>query len=219
MDIGRSFMYVTEDQEWWKKVLIGGLLSMIPIIGPFYVMGYILEQTANVIAQRETPLPNVLDNFGGRLVKGLMLAVVMFIYFLPLIIIGTCSGASSFIPAIIQDEDVAMPVMIAWSSCFGCLSLIFGIAIGLMMPFVWGIYAETGSFGAALQIGKVFGMLKSQIGPAFLVLLINGLATFLASLVGSILCGIGLIFAAFYAQLIAAFLFGTVYRQAKYATL
>lgn len=103
MDIGRAFSYLTEDQDWWKKVLIGGLLSLIPIVGPFYALGYVIEAMKNVIDRRETPLPEVLENFGGKLVKGIMLSIVIFIYFLPFIIISGCSSAGSAFPALLAD--------------------------------------------------------------------------------------------------------------------
>ena len=37
MDIGRSFSYILEDEEWWKKILIGGLLTLIPVF-TFYFL-------------------------------------------------------------------------------------------------------------------------------------------------------------------------------------
>ena len=79
-------------------------------------------------------------------------------------------------------------------------------------------YAESGQFGAALKVGDIFAMLRSNIGPAVIVLLMNFVAAFAASLVGSILCGIGIFATAVYAQLVLAFLYGTLYRQAKSRT-
>jgi uncharacterized membrane protein len=58
-------------------------------------------------------------------------------------------------------------------------------------------------------------MLKSNIGPAFIVLLVNGLVAFVAMIVGTIICGVGIVFTMFYAQLVMAFLYGSLYRQAK----
>ena len=97
MDIGRSFSYITEDQEWWKKVLLGGLISLMPIVGQLYVLGYVLETLKNVIAGREVPLPEIGEDFGGKLVKGLLLWVITFVYFLPLTLLSTCSGVGSSI--------------------------------------------------------------------------------------------------------------------------
>ena len=129
MDIGRSFTFVTEDQEWWKKVLIGGALTLIPIVGPFYGMGYMLVALKNVIDGRETPLPEALEDFGSKIVKGLMLWLIMIIYLLPLIIVGSCAGGGgAAFPAALDDEDTAGIIAAVWGGCFGCIAMLFGIA-------------------------------------------------------------------------------------------
>jgi len=43
MDIGKTFTYVFEDEDWVKKVLIGGVINLIPIVGFFFTAGYMLE--------------------------------------------------------------------------------------------------------------------------------------------------------------------------------
>ena len=89
----------------------------------------------------------------------------------------------------------------------------------LFVPFVWAQYATTEKFGDAFQLGKIFGMLKDNIGPAFIVMIVVGAAGFVASLAGTLLCGVGLIFASFYVQLVSAFLYGLLYNKARTAVL
>lgn len=223
MDIGRSFTYITEDQDWIKKVLLGGLISLIPIVGQLFILGYLLQVIQNVIAGREVPLPE-LGDFGVRLVKGFMLWLVVLIYSLPLIIISACANVGNLAPALAGNADpdtvnVITTVLAVLSACFGCLSLLYAILMGLMLPFAFGRYAETEQFGDAFQLGKVFEMLKNNIGPAIITLLVVGLASAVAGVVGMIACIIGLIFTAFYAQLVMAFLYGSLYRKAKSTVL
>lgn len=218
MDIGRSFTYITEDEEWWKKILIGGLLSLIPIIGPFYLIGYALQVTRNVIAGQEIPLPEPLEDFGPKLGKGFMFSIIVFIYMLPFIIVGSCAGGgASVLTENIADPTARDVVPAVWGVCFGCLSLLYSILFGLFIPFVWAQYALTGRFGDAFRIGEFFGMLRNNIGPAFIVMIVVGAAVFVASLAGSLLCGLGIIFTSFYAQLVAAFLYGLLYNKARAA--
>ncbi len=223
MDIGRSFTYMTQDQDWIKKVLLGGLIMLIPIVGPFFALGYMLETMRNVIAGREVPLPEIGD-FGGRLVEGLKAWVISLVYALPLILFSVCAQAGNLVPLMAENVDQDMldiltTVSVGVSVCCGCLLLLYVILMSLMLPFAWGKYAETGQLGAAFQLSELFEMLKNNIGPAFIVLLVNGLVGFVAGIAGTIVCGVGLIFTMFYAQLVMAFLYGSLYRQAKATAL
>jgi len=221
MDIGRSFTYITQDQGWIKKVLLGGVITLIPIVGPLFALGYVLETMKNTIAEQEIPLPEIGD-FGGKLVEGLKVWVISFVYALPLILFSVCAQSGNFAPVIAENvdpdmADVLTTVSIGVSACCGCLLLLYAILMGLLLPFAWGKYIESGQFGAAFRLGEIFEMLKSNVGPAVIVLLVNVLAGLVAAIVGTIACGIGLIFTLFYAQLVMAFLYGSLYRQAKTA--
>jgi hypothetical protein len=216
MDIGRSFTFITEDKEWWQKILLGGLLSLIPIVGQFYAVGYAIQVLKATIEGREIPLPGVTDEFGDKLLKGLLASLIVLIYMLPVIVIGSISGGgAAILSESSADPDVAGMIAAIWSSCFGCVSLVLAILIGLFIPFAWGRYAESGEFGAAFKFGEIFGQVKDNLGPTFIVLLLSAAAGIASAIVGSILCGIGLIFTGFYAQLVTAFLYGSLYRQAK----
>jgi hypothetical protein len=219
VDIGKSFTYVTQDQDWIKKVLLGGVITLIPIAGSLFAFGYVLATMKNVIAEQEVPLPEIGD-FGGKLVEGLKAWVISFVYALPLILFSVCAQSGNLTPLMAESVDpdmldVLTNVSIGVSACCGCLLLLYGILMGLLLPFAWGKYIEVGQLGAAFRVGELFGMLKSNISPAVITLLVSGLAGFVAVLVGTIACGIGLIFTLFYAQLVMAFLYGSLYRQAK----
>jgi len=206
----RSFTYVTEDEEWFKKILLGGLISLIPFVGQFYLMGYVLEVLRNVLNGREVPLPEVTEDFGAKLLSGLLLAVITFVYFLPLMVISVFLGiGASRITGLVENADQIGTVVAAWSGCFGCLST------GLLLPFAWSKYAESGEFAQAFKLGEIVGLLRENLGQAVIVMLISALAGMIAALAGMVLCVIGMIFTTFYAQLIGAYLYGALYRQAR----
>jgi hypothetical protein len=220
MDIGRSFTFITEDEDWLQKVLIGGLISLIPIVGQFYMVGYAIQVIKATIEGREIPLPEVIEDFGEKLLKGLLASIIVFLYLLPVIIVGSISGGgAAVLSEAVADRDTADAVAIIWSSCLGCISLVLAILISLFIPFAWSKYAESGHFGDAFKFGDILRMLKANIGQTIIAILLSAAAGIAAGIVGALLCGIGFFFTGFYAQLVTAFLYGSVYRQAKAKSL
>jgi hypothetical protein len=56
-------------------------------------------------------------------------------------------------------------------------------------------------------------MIRANLGSTLLVLLFTGLVGFVAALIGSVVCFVGIVFTSFYAGLVNAFLFGSLYRE------
>jgi hypothetical protein len=211
MDFGKAFTYVFDDQDWIKKVGIGALLMLIPLLGQIMVGGYALEATKRVIRREERPLPDWTD-FGSYIVMGLQVMVIGFVYALPIILISACSQGLVFAG---QEggDDTLMSVAAIVSVCFGCLSLLYGVLIGLMVPAAMGNFAASEQFGAAFRFGEVFGLVKAAPGAYVLVLLGSFLAG-LVSMLGLILCFIGVVLTVAYAMLISAHLQGQAYNAA-----
>ena len=78
MDFGKAFSYVFDDEDWIKKIGIGALLSLIPIVGWFVILGWGVEITKRVINKNPEILPDWSD-FGGYLTRGFLAFVVLFV--------------------------------------------------------------------------------------------------------------------------------------------
>ena len=52
MEFSRAFSYVFEDSDWFKKIALAALVSLIPIIGQIFLIGWALEITSRVIKKR-----------------------------------------------------------------------------------------------------------------------------------------------------------------------
>jgi hypothetical protein len=87
LDIGKAFSFVFEDEEWICKILIGGLISLIPLVGQFVVLGYALKVAQNVAQGNPRPLPR-WGEFGDHLVRGLYEFVIRLVYALPIVLIA-----------------------------------------------------------------------------------------------------------------------------------
>jgi hypothetical protein len=216
MDFARAFSYVFEDQDWLKKVGIAGLVMLIPLIGQIVVMGWMVEITRRVINDEAQPLP-AWDDFAGHAMRGLQGFAIGLVYALPVIFISGCgnvllamagnAGSGDF-------GDALLGIATLLSFCVSCLSFIFSLALGLVMPAALGRFAATGQLGSAFQFAEVFGMVRSSIGP-YLLVLVGAIASGFVGGLGAIACGIGLFFTMAYAFAVNGHFYGQAYKIAN----
>jgi len=216
MDIGRSFTYMFEDQDWIKKILIGGVLLFIPIVN-FAVIGYFIEALRNTSEGRELPLPE-WDNFGGKFMKGLMAFIASFLYALPIIIVMVVILGLTAMIAGSLDNDAAETVSTICPLIANCLVFVYMILVMLILPAAVIQYALTEQFGAFFRFGDMMALIKANIGGYIIALLVALVAALIAEIVGVIACGIGIFFTLMWAYLVSANLFGNLAREAQPAT-
>ena len=220
MDISRSLSYIADDEDWLKKLLVGGLISLIPIVGQIYAQGYATQVLKNIIGGKESPLPEPTEDFGDKLLHGVIAWVITTVYALPLILLSIISGVGIALVAAAADSSDAVGVLAALTgSCAGLIGLALLVAYGLFVPYAWSAYAESLQFGDAFKLSTIWAMVKANIGQTLLTLLVIALVAIVAGSVGSAVCGIGVAFTGFYAQLVIAFLTGKLYVQTKAKTL
>ena len=210
MDFGLAFTYPFQDPDVWKKLLIAAVCMLIPVVGPFIVMGWGLEAARRVIQNDPTPLPEL--DFGKMLGTGFQGAVISFVWALPLIIL---SLPSSILPSLIAEMDDTLGIVM-WVvvSCCGCLSFVYAIFMALLVPAALGKFLDEGSMGAAFKVGEIFQMVRGNIGPFLFVLLGALLGSLVASL-GVIICVIGVFVTYAYFFAIYGHLIGQAYKTAK----
>ncbi len=210
MDFGKAFSFVFEDEDWIKKIGLGGLLAFT-IIGLIPVLGWGFEITKRVIRDDEEILPDWSD-FGGYISRGFLVFVIFFVFMLPVFLIQGCGS----IPYLFDfgDQETFSTVMWIVTSCFGCLSFIYIITAYLVLPAAVGHYAATDELGAAFKLSEIFKLVRENIGTYALVLLGGIVASLVASL-GSIACGIGVFFTTVYAMAINGHLWGQAYVDSK----
>ena len=221
MDIGRSFKFMFEDEGWITKILIGGILGLIPIVN-FVIYGYQLEVIKNVSQDRELPLPD-WDDFGGKFIKGLMVVIASFIYSLPLILVGVVYFVVMMIvgggAASTGSEDMsgaAGGVFAICSIAFYCVAFLYSVIVYGFI-FIPGVmrYAEEEEFGAFFKFGENLRVATSNLGSYIVMLLVIMLAGIVAEVVGVIACGIGILFTIFWAILVSGHLFGQFWKEHK----
>mgnify|MGYP001185121424 CR=1 FL=1 len=216
MDLGLALRFVFEDEDWLRKVLINGLIGLIPVVGQIYLVGWCLEVARQVALDQYTVLPDM--DFGLYLrrgfqifVAGLAYSLPVWILVLPMVIIPVLGTTMTI------DEDTLAAFMGISSLCCSGLIIVYAIFLGLIMQVVYAHVAVEDSLKAAFEFPEIFRLFKAAIGPWLLAFVGVMVAGFAASLLGSIACGIGIVFTMAIYFPVMGHLYGQAYRQAKMA--
>jgi hypothetical protein len=219
MDIGSAFTFVFDDEDWIKKLAIGGGITLVgAILTPILIGlalllpigGYVLETIKNVRDGQATPLPEWTD-FGDLFSKGLMVFVIILVYNIPSLILSCASVGISFAgPSL--DSDVAEALGFV-SICISCVQFIVSIVAYALIPAALIRYAQFDSLGSAFQFGEIFSFISANIGDYIIAVLLSWVAS-LVAIFGLILCVIGVFFTGFWSYLVTANLIGQLARKA-----
>jgi len=213
MDIGKSFTYVFDDEKWITKVLVGGLFILASgfLVGIPFLVGYMLQTMRNVRQGVEKPLPE-WDNLGEKFREGLILALVYIVWAIPIwilaviaVIAGALSGSGS---------DAAVAVGSTLSICISCLIGLWGIVIAVLTPALFIRFAEKPEFKTGFEFAELWQITRENIGNIIIAVLLYWVADFISGF-GLILCGVGVLFTAFWAYMVGAHLFGQVWLNRK----
>jgi hypothetical protein len=209
MDFGLAFTFPFRDPDWLKKIVIIGLVGLIPIIGQIVVMGWAFEISRRVIRGDFQPLPDL--DFGEQLGKGFQVWLIYLVYLIPIILVT--------IPLAVVDTLATnaggntQNVVAFFSVCCSAIIFLYGLFVAFVVPAAIGRCADKGNLGAAFKFAEVFALVRAAPTAFLMVLLGVFVAGFIAPL-GSILCVIGVLLTAVYAQAIIFHLTGQAYRQA-----
>ncbi|MBN1149449.1 MAG: DUF4013 domain-containing protein, partial [Anaerolineales bacterium] len=215
MEFGKAFTFPFDDQEWLTKLGIAALVMLIPIVGQFIVIGWALEVTRRVIQREPQLLPDWSD-FVGHLVRGLKALVIGLVYALPIILVSACQQGSLIAVQESGDETV-MSVVTVLTICLSCITLIYSIFMGLVLPAAMAKFAATGQLGAAFRFGEVFGLVRAA-PAAYVIVLVGSFVASIIAMLGMVVCVIGVLFTAAYASVINAHLYGQAYNEAVAAS-
>lgn len=208
MDFGLSFSYVFNDKDWFKKLAIPALCSLIPVVGQFVLAGWGLKATKKVIdGNKEYALPNL--SFGEDLGRGFMAMLITAIYSLPVaIIFGLSSGI--FVAGENADQTM-MIILFILGGCVGLLGLLVGIFFGFLSAAAVANYVAKGQFGAAFNFKQVFGLIKKSFVSWLLVIAGQILALGIIAPLGTIACVIGMFLTLAYGTAVYSHLLGQAY--------
>jgi hypothetical protein len=208
MDVGLAFSFPFQDKDWITKLILAGVILLIPVLGIIVVLGWSLAITRNVIKGETEPLAGWSD-FADLLTLGFKALIISLIYALPIIVLSIPFG---FLTSIIDDQSAE--ALIAFVSiCFSCFSILYGLALAFFYPAALGELAANDDLGAALNPSRLIELVRKAPNAYVLTFLATIGAGFLAGL-GVLLCCVGVLFTTAYVYAVYGHLYGQAYLEA-----
>lgn len=221
VDFARSFGFVTQDPDWVKKLLIGGVFVLLctMIVGTFFVAGYWVRFLRRVAAGDPRPLPE-WDDLGGIFSDGLKLVGAYFAYVLGMLalvvalgcVIGMIGFGIGGVPHSSHDAESALAALggLALVAVYGVLALL-GLALAVFLPAVFVRVALKDRFEEAFAFREAVRFIQANLGNYALSLVFYLVANF-ASQFGAILCCVGVFPAIFWSYLVLGYALGETAR-------
>lgn len=213
MDLGKSLGFVFEDERWISKVLIGGVISVVPILN-LAAVGYAIRTLRNVAEGVAHPLPE-WDDLGGDMIRGFMVTLAGLVYALPLLVVAVASSfwfmaaPSSVVVSGGRSAAEAMNVLaVLCAASVACLTTLYSLLVSAWIPAAMANYALTDQAGALFRVGEIWGLIRRNLGGYVIALLVYVVLAPIAVMLGSILLIVGAIFAGFWVEVVFAHLLG-----------
>ena len=202
--ITEAFVWPARDPEWVVKLLIIGLITLIPIAGSMNGIGWMLASLDRLRAGEERLAPANLTYLG----RGARVFVVYLIYVLILLAAGLVFYLPGLLIAINQGHNSGNPALIAVAillnlAAFGIVTL-GSLALTFMLPALF-LTTDAGGIAAGLRVAGVVRRCRANPINTLIAGLMLIAASFVSSL-GVIACGIGVIFTAAYALAMQAWI-------------
>jgi hypothetical protein len=213
MDYGKLIRFPMKDKDWLVKIIVGGILSIIPIVN-FISFGYEFKVMKNSINLK--PGMPEWKGFTDLFVKGIIVFVIALLYMIiPLIIFGAIAGFSTLSYAMGGFANPYSVILTILPALFigGILILI----VGFILPMAIAMYAKSDNFGDSFKFGEILNRIKSIFGEylvSYIIIVILGFILGLLMLIPFIGWLIGL-FGTFYLGVLSFNMFGELYTKSK----
>lgn len=192
-----AFSWPLRDSEWATKILIIGLILIVPIVGAINGLGWMLVGLDRLRAGDEK-LPPARFSYIGRgwalfvvnVVYILALGLVMAAVFIPLLAVETAEGRGS-VNAVLLTLAAVLNLLLFSVGAFGTL------AIYVAMPAII-LCTDRGGVGGGLNLHAVVGRMRETPINTLIAGLMLIAVGFVAQL-GLIACVVGVLFTSAYA--------------------
>ena len=221
IDLGRAFRFVPEDPDWIKKILIGGLFTLLSglLVGGVFVVGYAVRLIRRAAADDPRPLPE-WDDLGGMFGLGLRGLAIYLVYVLPVAIVPAAfaivvamagAGLSGASHARGGAEAFQALVAVGLMGVYAVMAILM-LVLALYLPAALARFAMLDRVSAGFEVRENLAFIRRNLGNYAMALLLYLLASFAAQL-GVILCCVGIFPASFWAVCVLFWALGEVVKR------
>jgi hypothetical protein len=180
-----SIAWPSRDPQWVSKVLLTGLILLIPIVGQMVVLGWMLATVDNMRAGRQE-LPPAGFSYIGR---GLPLFVVYLVYGLAIAVVFAGLLAAGVLISVAGRDAGTGPLGAFFILLSYGLVLLASLGLYVLSPPII-VATERGGIGGGLNLPWVIRMVSADVNSALYAGLFS-LVAYLIGSIGAIACGIG----------------------------
>jgi hypothetical protein len=179
VDISRAITYAFDDPAWQRKLGLGALVSLVPILN-FASLGFGIDVLRNAEAGRPLPLPD-WDDLETKFVTGAKLGLALFIYGLPSFLFILVPISLVVVPALAHNDNtraVLATVGGLAALALGCLWMLYLLVFSFITPAIQIHFAHVGTFAACFQLRAIVALIRthsSQYLTAWAATLLVGL--------------------------------------------
>lgn len=217
MDIFEEIKFPLTDRDWIKKVLIGGILNIIPFLN-LISSGYNLKVMKKAI-ENNSGMPE-WDDWGTLFIRGLMAFIISLIYLIiPIIVLLVSLGGIVFaLISAILSGDKGMAIGVMGGGIGGIMiGLVLMMVFGFLIPMALSMFVNEDNISAAFRFKEVLSRIGSVFGDYLTAYFVLIVLFFILGLFNSIpfLGFLIMIFGGFYIGVVGADMFGRVYSKSR----
>lgn len=194
-----------------RKLIIGCLLNIIPIIG-FFATGYTMK-AGEITLKNKKDLPEWTD-WGRLFVDGLLAFVIGVVWFLPAIILIVIGAIGVGATALLSGGALTATDVLATLGLPVIIALVLGLIAMYFVPLAVMGYVSTRKIGEAFKIGTI--LRKGLKGKYFIVWLVSFVVGMVLSLIASMTYVLSIILspaASFISMIIGITLVASIYKE------
>lgn len=182
---------ITNSPGWFSKLLLLGLLCLVPIFGAIVVMGYLYGWARDIAWNVHRPMPaHIFGNEDGKLYsRGFFLLVVSIVFALIPAVINGILGFATGMSTGFYGSYSSLHSSLSFGFLGGTIAMLVSFALWLLaaiFTFVGSMRTSVyGTLSSGLQISKIWAMIRYDftgllriLGMSLLVGLIIGFIAF-----------------------------------------